>query len=1293
MTMPSTVSNNKYQQQVYSPALKPAVPVKDKTSLAASKLLSVQEAPDVTPPSSYTGRVFSWMANTRMSVWASVQILKHTRFWLMIGGPSERTRDAVTDSLKRNTGSDNLSEWLHVVSPQLGKLLQRQLIELNLYEGLNRFLQREHCNLQQLLDVLLHSVFNNIANYIRARQGKDKEVALVDVVDFLCTLVNKHSSYINKSLNECNRITDPDKRDRKLIRLFTPLTQEFLSIALPGGANELPFTHIPMVTNYLWNNLQSAIFPRLFASLYKTFADPLTHHRIEALLEHTGGESLVSLAALASTKTAELIPNLFIEQISQKNDQQLQPSPLSVDIAAKLASLVGTPKDRTEALQLWLANQFAKLSQKTTKQVSSVWKLGGSYVESLLLYVFSTLVGKPTPEEKLTGKTPDAIGIIMIRLFSVCTRFINAFGDDIDRRLAQLTAARQPIKSNDELLRIFQKLADDLLHMTGLDNPKAYPIPRFLRSPLHNYIVSNASKVLLRQYLALRDTDFHDEDLDRKLRSFLFDPKNLSKPGVVIPLVTDIHQNQNAYAADMFHRYYEALWEVSGTDRVAKTIEAMCTVCAQEIVSAISRMFGIAAQKAFNPTINPSSAKFNSWLTKWCERSVKEMVVNILQSTPDHVQQQKQSYPQKCKPVDVIIEFTGIIMKHMRSSNTWKSKSEAEAAFHKMAVELQAYAGFNPITLLPLVTVPAEEQVKEALWDSVTSFLLPQVLQNYHREMTSWEKNVEQSYQTLDECFHTTHPQWACKVMAQYATDFVKHYLAHSNDEAAVLLLDSMKDYFQSTKSQAGEDAAKLLSASHEEVQSLLRENIKDAGTTTDCLFNESWPALNAYFEAMIAKFFAEFSRSINNIENDHPDFMVDTAIEFLKTTSEHFSIISGTTEELGLAHVYEVDPKAMIVAFGDKLHDGVPLDPDAPEKDKDLARLKGCFIPMAEKFLQLADIEIADFPLPTPIKTLAGKLFVDKILPLCLMKAFQKGTEPQFRDAMMLNFVQTLYAALNKLPQHAKQTSLPEAVVRPDSKQKHLYETCGSLVLELVKLIPDTTVQYVFMKERVKEMSAEAIGDAMMPYLSKLTLLQMIDSMIYAGLPSLHPSKWEGKLGREVLSPRKVSVRPDGKMELKPSTQFKFEFSDDPLQAAQKEANEREETEQVRSQLRNAFTRTISQQLSTKIWTVTKSLWTFFQGTIRDFIEQRFGEKGVAFKAHLDRIFHRIFFDVIGNVFVFLSTPFINGIKYIIEKTLIDHRSEAVILDLEAEIMENLFYKWADTIFDSLLKLKTAHP
>lgn len=1269
---------------------------------------SAVQSPETVKTRSIAGTLLSWAVNTKASIWTAVMMLKSVRYWMLLGTPSQDARAEVDKKLNELTGSVHVAKMIHTISPSIAELILDKLMSLELHASLATFLEKEQGTFHTLIDVLLPVIYQNFAlDFRKCAEGKDSEknVSISDVLSHICRVIDKHLPYINETLEIIEKTKDQEKKNGIICHVFAGMVDEFMAIGLPKGVNELPLLNIPFFSNHYWEMLQKNALPLLFYKLYRQFALPFHESKKEILINQPGGESLASLAQLAGEEVAEIIPTLFIDtpdDVKDKDTAVIHASPISTSIAKSVCSLL----NGSDLLKNWFASWFSKelieLGTNGSHGLKKLWGLLGGYLEPLLIHVFVTMSQNPEPRSKSKDRVPDTLGIITIRLMAVCSTFFNANAKRIDERIKEFEHSGEDYREDKKLLELFKPLANDLLFMMGLSNPDILPLPGFLKAITVEQLHEQAPAFLLRQYVAITNANVNSNKTHKKLRSLLFDPKNLEDPAIAIKVVSELQLTKESFSLNMFNQFYNILWYESGTERLAKTLEMMCSVVASELVDSVMKQLGVADQNLLKADSNAYMGRFYSGLKSYVETALVEILVHLMSTVEEREPALEGSHPKCLIPVNVLLQLDGMIEDRFKGLKSKLAKiaathpigsegynNEANELFIGLSADLQHFCGVNPFAHLPLEGLPAGEAIKELLWSAVKNVALPDALRKMYMEVTQWQGELHDSYIELSKSYHTSHPKWACKVMAQYSTDYIRYYLLNSNDEAAKLLLESLKTYFNDSKHLSGTTIADTLGELKSDSEYMLSQNLQAIGANNDAQFSAIWPALTLYTEAVIAKFLSGFSRTLREIERDNPDFTVDLAIQILKDTAGHFSAVGKATDTAGVDRAYEVPLAEMLTAFGVDLHDGIPLDPLDPPELKDEARLKGCFIPLSQKLLKLSNLTAKDFPVPSFMREQMGDLVVNKMLPLALMGAFQKAMEPQVRNALMLSFVQTFYAAFNGVEVSKRDGELAEALVQPNPKQKRLYETCGAVVLELIKLIPDTAVQHVFMKEKVKNMSAEAIGDALMPQLSSLTLLQLIDSAIFSGLPGFHPSKWEGKFGREDLVPRKAFVRPDGKMELKPVKDFKFTF---PTVQAEIDALEKAklaDANEIRRELRDGFTKTISQQLHLKAWAVIKSLWLGMHEHLNDLIERLFPEKGLDVKAAFDRISGKIFFDVIGTVIRFLFIPVVSLVKFVTEKTVIDRRSDDIIKNLELEIMENLFYKWTDTVMDALLKLQ----
>lgn len=1286
----------------------------DKENLSGHQVIQVSGVQDqskgIQKTQSVSARILIWAVNTRASIWATVKIFKSIRFGMLLGVPSQETRSQTDKSLDQLSGSIHLAKTIHSLSPAVAAWVQEKLIGLKYHESLNAFLRDEHCTLQTFVDVLLPTVYLNIAKSVK--EAKDDcganvqdPVSLVDVTSYICEIVNRHLPYINQKLDLIEKTTDLEKRDRIICHVFSRLVDEFIAIALPNGVNELPLIKVPLISQHFWKVVQKRVLPIIFYEVYRQLAIPMHQSKKDQLLQMKGGESLVSLAQMAGDQAIELLPLILAEAVTETKHEDVvivYESPLVAIIAKSFSALLSGSDHLKNWLSSWFTKQLVGFGKSDNIDLKQLWKLLGGYLEPMFIYVCMNMSQIPVSLEATKGRIPDVIGIICIRFLSVCSRFFSANRHKIQERVEQLKLTGGNFKEDKILLSIFEPLSSDLLCMMGLDEPSKLPLPDFVKEIVVQHLKEVAPAFLLRQYFAITNSNIDGQETRRKLRTLLFDPKNLEDPAIAIKIVSAIHANKESSAVNMFNQFYDKLWQESGTERIAKTLEAMCSVSASELVNSVMQHFGVSDQTLLNANQNPFMENVNKKIKSLVETAFLEILVNIMDTVEEREYVEDGNHPKSLVAINAMLHLNSIVEKRLNgvkkelakiaqrhSPDSEAYRQEANKLFSGLAADFHDFININPFKHLPLDEFPAGDSLKEILWTSIKNVVLPDVAHKVYLEVVEWQSKQQESYEELEKSYHSSHPRWACKVLAQYATDFIRHYLLTSHDDAAKLLLESLKSYFAESKDHSAPFVVETLNEIEGDVNSLIDQNISAIGTNQDPQLMALWPSLTRYAEAIIAKFFAEISKNIREIELENPDFTVDLATQILKDTADHFAVVTKVTEESELDQSYRVPLADILSAFGENLHDGVPLNPSDPEDVKDLVRLQGCFIPLADKLLKLANLSSQDFPLPSMLRQQMGDLVINKILPLALLRTYQKAFEPQVRNVLMLNFVQTLYAALNGVEPPRKESELEEVSSHTNPKQKQLYETCGFVVLELIKLIPDTTVQYVFMKEKVKDMSAAAIGDAIMPYLSRWTLLQMIDTTIYSGLPSFHPSKWEGKLGREDLVPRKAFVRPDGKMELKPVKEFKFDFAATPAETKLLEEQKVKEAEKVRRELRDAFTKTISQQLHAKVWAFVKSLWGSLQEQLNDFVERMFPEKGREVKAFFDKIFSKIFFDVFGSIIQFLTTPLVSLVKFVTEKTIIDRRSEDIIENLQSEALENLFYKWTDSVIDTLVRLQ----
>ncbi len=1262
-----------------------------------------QLAQTVQKSQSCAARFFKWMASSSMVVVPTTFVLQTTRLlltWQLSWQNSRRQSDVAINDL---SGSIHLAQAIHALAPVIAHWLQPKLINSDwpdaVRPSLMAFFKGEHATLTKLIDALLSKMYINIATNIRdansANGGANKPVRLIEVISCIYEIVNKHLSHINTHIEAIENNPNLLKRQKMLNQLIYPLIDDFLVTALPEGEKELPVTHVPWLSRSVWTKVQKRLLPGLFLELYSQLAGPLNSNHKEALANLAGGESLASLAEALAQNAGEILPTL----LSGGDSKDEATTPLTSFVTDKLSLFFAGSAAKKQWLGNWLKEQLVSLGNSANPEIKKLWLFLGGYLEPILAHVLYHMSELPAPPNQTQGRVPDVMGIMAIKLFSLCSRFFNTHRKAIDDSIAILKASHSDPLSDVQVLSLFNPLREDLLKMMGLDQTAYWPLPDFLKEIAAAHLKAALPKFLIKQYIAITESQLDDKATRTKLRALLFDDKNLDDPVVTTKVVSSLHEKGISCSANMFEEFYQSLWKVSGTENIVITLEGICAVFSSEIVSGVMTHLGVSKQEALIPEANPFMRQTVSYLKKWVESVLLGMLGHIIETTENKRPETDDEHAKQLFIMHLYLRLGNIFGRRLKNVDEklkeLKSQAKGDARFYTqelrkifapLAEELHAMVGSNPFKHLPLDGLPSADKLKDVLWTAVRENILPDVIAATYAETMAWKNQLPVLQEKLEHCYRTTHAKWASHVVAKYAADFIRNHLSTASGEVSESLVSAGREFFAFAEDKTAKAVTVALEANKSSITNMIAQNVRQSAESEDAQIVALWPALNQYLEGAIAKVFVQISTKIQTVETENPDLIIDMAIAMLKDTAEYFKIVNSITEELGEAHGYRVPTAVALAAFGERLHDGVPFNPDASEEEKQRVRLEGCFIPLAAKILKLADLTVDNFPMPSSMKGAVGELMMEKIIPLALLQANMKLLEPNVRDAMMLQFVQTLYAALNGMDAKPKE-GLAEEAKKLTDKQKHLNETCGALVLELVKLIPDNMVQYVFMKEKVKSMSAAAIGEAMMPHLSRNTLLQIIDGALFSGLPSFHRSKWEGKVGREVLVPLKTALCPDGKKELKVAKYFKFHF---PKNAAQQQADNDDkkiQADHTHKMLRDEFVRTISSQLSVKAWEFVKAMWHSLQAQLNDFIERQFPETGPKVKAYLDKIFHWIFFDALGAIISFMITPLIKVLQFVVERIYIYQKADDIIKNIHSETLEHLLYKWTDVIIDSLLR------
>ena len=439
--------------------------------------------------------LLSWAVNTKASIWATVSVFKSIRFWMLLGTPSQLTRSQVDKNLNELTGSIHLAKAIHALSPKVAAWVQEKLIALKLHESLNAFLKEEHCTLHTFVDVLLPVIYANIAKNIRdCTNGIEHQqpVTLADVTSYICEMINRHLPYITQRLEAIEKAPEGEKRERLICHVFSHVVDEFLTTALPNGVNELPLIKVPILSQHFWKIIQKKVLPVVFYETYRQFSAPMRESQKLKLLEKQGGESLVSLAQMAGDKETELFPMILADAVTESKDGDvttMQESPLVASITKYFISVLNGSEELKNWLSGWFIKELILFGKSDSKDLMQLWSLLGGYLEPMLIHIFVNMSQVEGPLDATKGRMPDAMGIILIRFLSVCSRFFNGNSQKIQERIVHLKMNNENFHEDEALLKIFAPLADELLSLMGLNTETTkLPLPDFLKETVVHYL-------------------------------------------------------------------------------------------------------------------------------------------------------------------------------------------------------------------------------------------------------------------------------------------------------------------------------------------------------------------------------------------------------------------------------------------------------------------------------------------------------------------------------------------------------------------------------------------------------------------------------------------------------------------------------------------------------------------------------------------------------------------------------------------------------------------------------------
>ena len=583
--------------------------------------------------------------------------------------------------------------------------------------------------------------------------------------------------------------------------------------------------------------------------------------------------------------------------------------------------------------------------------------------------------------------------------------------------------------------------------------------------------------------------------------------------------------------------------------------------------------------------------------------------------------------------------------------------------FHPIAAEFLAMAGPDALEALPI-----PEALKNNLEIELREKLLPDLLSSFFTDINKWNIHTERDRDHLFRLFANENPASAAKVIARFTMDILPVVLTNPEKKVSEKLFKVISEQILKQPEERAKALHTYLENNREEAIGLIRDNLNLLLDEKNFDFMDKVsPGVEEFIEVAIIRSMSTIFSKINHVQS--PDFMVDMGLKMIQIANAHFQEINRIKEEEGEKLVYKVDESTMLNKYGSagnedplspSLHPAISRDTTLSEEEKNQQIMNHFFIPITEEFLKLAGIsKPEDLPVPAPLAEKVFSLIKTDLCPLI----FNEVLESIDVDKLMLSVMELINNGI-KNPASPEELHIDLAT---DLKQKEMNKACGELFFNMIKLIPNTAIKAFFLSDKVRNLSAEAIGQTVRMQLMKMDMLSLINKGLLSGMPTLN---------------KLITVDERGNLVVPEDLSFQF-----PRTHAERKAETKAKAHQkkmVRKELVRELTKTLRNQIVFRINEFFRKKWSAFQTKFDQWIFTHFGESGKRIKEVLDKIFHMIVFNILGVVFQVLAYPFIQLLGFIMHFHL-KRKSKQISKTLHLDIHKNLVFKLMEEIVNTL--------
>ena len=1143
----------------------------------------------------------------------------------------KKLRQNVPDLLK-----DNILPLVQELSPKFFSTAENDPEKLNswLAESLEQVITSKNPETQTLLNFgefyltpMVEHIFLNMAEKSKDDDPNNVLSAITKhlLVTFTAFFENNRKTIdpIVEQLRKAPNVQEKKRLESELIKLFEPLSNEIINLTGLDKPNELPLPTFlrGVVTNVIKQQIPIRL-ARLYDDLnpeqkanapnqqkFSTFTDVLIRNMMPAILK----------------KTQLIAPEALVEVLSLE-----------------------------EFIDENTAKQFMSSFMEELITGSSANKVRG-YLNDYLHQILTNGLIKLAPDDSLPNLLVQTITLSKKTLLE-----IDHDGNLLTRinNFKKLSDEQQEIEKK-ELIQKCIPLSDELLKLMGFSTAENLPGPTELRPLFFNLLKNKLVPwLLLETFQGVNQPYTIQEDYRLQLHQLM--GKDIAKDDNRLLLERETHPFEVMFgffaekitgelkitlideSGELFQSINNQLpnAKLSESDQawlggIFKTIATSDDPGIKDLWKYTTDVLKSVLMKLFVDSANPLSGTVDP------KNAKAALIPNMLKSIVDILRNNLDGIQAKIKEIN-----SNLINEDDR-------KLEMRKLFAPLSEEFFILAGPDAFAALPIPDV-----FKKPLLEILQQKILPDLISKTYRDIIKWQLDTQTDQDALIKLFNNENPKIAAKVISRFASEILPAIVSDSK-KVNEKILKIFAKFMHKQPEESAQVIYDYMVTNPDAMKALLKDNFAQLLDPDLNMREGVLPAIDEFLETSILKGMSAVFTKI--AERQNPDFMMNIGLEMLDITNQHFAEINRIMKKEKKNSPSKVAPEIMRQNF-ENLHSAISGDLKlSPEKQEKLLR-KNLLRPLTEQVLKLAGIESsADLPLPSASEELREKLFeiVKKDLGPLIMESLMDSIHI---DKVLISVLELVNAGVES----------PLEVLPPefehDPNLQAMNKACGNLLLNMVRLIPNTGIRALFENEKIRKLPAEALGKIVRGQLLKTNLLQLIDKGLLAGLPILH----------------KQITSENGKLVVPEELHFKFPETD--AVRAEEKTKRAEEKIRMEKKFVDELSRTLRKQIVLKMKNFLKTHWRKLQKKLDDWIQNNFGENAQKVKRILDKIFHVIVFNILGTIFQIFAYPFIKLSGFILNIHL-RRKSQQISDTIHIEIHKNLVYKLAEMTLTAINK------